>query len=399
MVSRVSVALPQRKEIKTIDYVWSHLDTGATCTVSHCSGESHCPTPNLVKCGTAADGPSHVVESLGYLIGDFETSQSTMIPFEIPDHAMIPLFKRRSMSLHALKDIGFDVTHSLLSKGNFLTIRRAGSDERFQSVSLITHGGSDYVRVKRYKPTTARPDIDSHLQRTDSISDSFDLRQTDNLGMTHQTVARLDLTKGFSGTTLYALEHFRYDCPGNKTQAMMTGKTPTQDFHCPLCMQEKTTALPQKPTTLTTLLPIGARLETDLGFYNVELVRGLTCFLMCFESHTSYRWAYLRRNKKPPIKLAVSFAKYLRRYFGFPVCVIRTDGGGELWGSLLLRKTLGEMDHPVLMEPTGAETSSANGKAERSIGLAGMTTQLLLGMSNLEVIFWCFALLHGVILV
>jgi hypothetical protein len=56
------------------------------------------------------------------------------------------------------------------------------------------------------------------------------------------------------------------------------------------------------------------------------------------------------------------------------------------------------MDPPVLMEPTGAETSSANGKAKRSIGLAGITTQLLLGMSNLEVIFWCFALLHGVIL-
>jgi hypothetical protein len=50
------------------------------------------------------------------------------------------------------------------------------------------------------------------------------------------------------------------------------------------------------------------------------------------------------------------------------------------------------------MEPTGAETLSAIGKAERSIGIAGVTTQLLLGMTNLEAIFWCFALLHGVIL-
>jgi hypothetical protein len=120
---------------------------------------------------------------------------------------------------------------------------------------------------------------------------------------------------------------------------------------------------------------------------------------MCVESRTSYRWAYLRRNKKPSIKLIVWFVKYLRRYFGVSVCGIRTDGGGELWGSLLLRKTLSEMDPPVLMEPTGgAETSSANGKAKRNIGLAGVTTQLLLGMSNLEVIFWCFSLLHGVIL-
>jgi hypothetical protein len=136
----------------------------------------------------------------------------------------------------------------------------------------------------------------------------------------------------------------------------------------------------------------------DLGFYKVESIRGFSCFLMVVESRTSYRWAYLRRNKKPPIKLLVWFVKYLCRYFGLPICVIRTDGGGELWGSLLLRKTLGEMDPPVLMEPTGAEMSSANGKAERSIGLPGVTTQLLLGMSNLEVIFWCFALLRGVIL-
>jgi hypothetical protein len=119
---------------------------------------------------------------------------------------------------------------------------------------------------------------------------------------------------------------------------------------------------------------------------------------MCIESRTSYRWVYFRRNKKPPIKLIVWLVKYMRCYFGFHICVIRTDDGGELWGSLLLRKTLSEPTPPVLMEPTGAETSSANGKAERSIGLAGVTTQLLLGMSNVEVIFWCFALLHGVIL-
>jgi hypothetical protein len=165
-----------------------------------------------------------------------------MIPFEIPDHATIPSFKRRSMSLHALKDVGFDVTHSLLSKGNFLTIRRAGSNDRFHSVPLITHGRSDYVRVKLYKPSTARA---SHLQRTDSMSNTLDSKRSGQIGMTHQTVARLDLAKNLSGTTLYALEHFRYGCPGAKAQKMMTGKMPPPDFHCPLCLQEKTTALPK----------------------------------------------------------------------------------------------------------------------------------------------------------
>jgi hypothetical protein len=41
MVSRVSMVLPNSKEIKRSDYVWFHLDTGATCTVSHCAQENH----------------------------------------------------------------------------------------------------------------------------------------------------------------------------------------------------------------------------------------------------------------------------------------------------------------------------------------------------------------------
>jgi hypothetical protein len=71
-VSRVALTMPSRVDLKHADYAWFHIDTGATCMVSHQSGESHCPTPTLVKCGTAADGPSHVVESLGYLIGDLK---------------------------------------------------------------------------------------------------------------------------------------------------------------------------------------------------------------------------------------------------------------------------------------------------------------------------------------
>jgi hypothetical protein len=291
------------------------------------------------------------------------------------------------MSLHALKDVGFDVTHSLLEKGNFLTICRAGSDQRFLSIPLITHGRSDYVRVKIYKPSS------------DNLTDTRDLATPPSrLGMTHRSIVRINLAKTLTGSSLHALEHYRYGCPGEKAQFQMTGKHPPTDFHCPLCMQENTKSLPSQVSTFTTLLPIGARIQMDFGFYKVNSIRGFRSFLMCIESRTSYRWTYLRRNKKPPMKLIVWFVKYLRRYFGFSVCVIHTDGGGELWGSQLLRTTLSEMEPPVLMEPTGAETSSADGKAERSIGLAGVTTQLLLGMANLKVVFWCFALLHGVIL-
>jgi hypothetical protein len=76
-------------------------------------------------------------------------------------------------------------------------------------------------------------------------------------------------------------------------------------------MQEKTVSLAKTWTTMTTFLPIGAGLQLDLGFYKVAYMCGFKCFLMCVESWTSYRWAYLQRDKKPPIKLIVWCIKYL----------------------------------------------------------------------------------------
>jgi hypothetical protein len=115
--------------------------------------------------------------------------------------------------------------------------------------------------------------------------------------MTHQSVARLNLAKTFSGTTLYALEHFRHGCPGAKAQTRMTVTPPPADLHCPLCMQEKTVSLPRASVTMVTLLPIGARLQMDLGFFKVPSICGFKCFLMCVEARTSYIWAYPSKQK------------------------------------------------------------------------------------------------------
>jgi hypothetical protein len=53
-------------------------------------------------------------------------------------------------------------------------------------------------------------------QRRVATLSSPQVKNQDSCGMTQQTVACLDLAKTFSGTTLYALEHFRYGCPGAK---------------------------------------------------------------------------------------------------------------------------------------------------------------------------------------
>jgi hypothetical protein len=74
--------------------------------------------------------------------------------------------------------------------------------------------------------------------------------------------------------------------------------------------------------------------------------------------------------------------------------VIRTDGGGEVWGSTLFRQQLLK-ETQVIIEPTGSENSAANGKSKRSISQVGVQTQLLLYGSALDVIYWCFVHLHA----
>ena len=78
------------------------------------------------------------------------------------------------------------------------------------------------------------------------------------------------------------------------------------------------------------------------------------------------------------------------RVLGFAVNIIRTDGGGELWGSKDFWKRLFE-ETQVMVEPTGGENSAANGKAEHAIGMLGVQTQLLLYAAGLDPIFCCFA--------
>jgi hypothetical protein len=60
-----------------------------------------------------------------------------------------------------------------------------------------------------------------------------------------------------------------------------------------------------------------------------------------------------------------------RCVLGILVTIVRTDGGGELWGSKDFRRRLFE-EAQVIVEPMVGENSAANGKAERAIGMLGV---------------------------
>jgi hypothetical protein len=200
-----------------------------------------------------------------------------------------------------------------------LKIRKVGQHQ-WHSVPLVTNGRSDYVKVRLHQPAVA------------GVS-SFDCA-----ALTEQTVSRIDLAKTMTGLSMFSLIHLRYGCPGRRVMEAilvflkLSVKYPPE-FFCPICMSEKTVSLSRGCTRRVLLLPIGARLQMDFGFYKVDSIRGFNCFLVIVEARTGNYWTYLRRSKHPPIELCLWFIRLARTVLGFSVAVIRTDGGGELWGS------------------------------------------------------------------
>jgi len=74
--------------------------------------------------------------------------------------------------------------------------------------------------------------------------------------------------------------------------------------------------------------------------------------------------------------------------------VIRTDQGGELARSSTFISTMLK-DHNYKVEPTGADSPSQNGMAERLNGTLGALVRSLLYGAGLPAQFWSCALLHA----
>jgi hypothetical protein len=104
-----------------------HVDTGATCIVIDQTAELHCPVPTRATCGTAAKGPRTTINAMGCLVLDFVSDNGHMIPLEFPHATEIQQFQQRSLSCHALKDLGYEVQHAFLTTENLLCLRKVGT--------------------------------------------------------------------------------------------------------------------------------------------------------------------------------------------------------------------------------------------------------------------------------
>jgi hypothetical protein len=114
------------------------------------------------------------------------------LPLAIRGTTQIMDFQRHSLSLHALKELGYNCAHVLTQNGNFLKITMEDIEYIFP---LLTINGGDYVEIRIHRPLPA--------------------------SVAAYTVACLDLAKNIHPESLYSLLHLRYGCPGPKAMELI----------------------------------------------------------------------------------------------------------------------------------------------------------------------------------
>ena len=123
----------------------------------------------------------------------------------------------------------------------------------------------------------------------------------------------------------------------------------------------------------------------------VESFDGYVAYLIIVDEASKFVWIFLRKSKEPPIELVSHFLQiYGRRSGG----VIRCDQGGELARSSAFKSAMMEK-HLYVLEPTGADSPSQNGGAEKWNDTLAVTTRALLYGASLPAKYWSAALTHA----
>lgn len=156
----------------------------------------------------------------------------------------------------------------------------------------------------------------------------------------------------------------------------------------------------------------GARFHMDFGFIRastgdllrpnsqadrvVESYDGFSSYLLIVDAAKKMSWVFCTKSKEPPLTLVSLFLTTYGRSFvkgGF----VRCDQGGELArSSLFVDLLLNKFNYRV--EPTGADSPSQNGGAERWNQTFAVTVRALLYGSGLHAKYWSAALRHAVYL-
>jgi len=152
----------------------------------------------------------------------------------------------------------------------------------------------------------------------------------------------------------------------------------------------------------------GTHFQMDMGFvrgtkYQVKdedgniitSLDGHNSYLIIIDRATRYTWVFLSKHKHPQIAALTGFLKSHGNTTNTQKSV-RTDEGGELWGSYALQQMARELGY--ILQPTAPDASFQNGVVERPNCTLGDMMRTLLHSANLGPEYWSWALIHAVYL-
>jgi hypothetical protein len=124
----------------------------------------------------------------------------------------------------------------------------------------------------------------------------------------------------------------------------------------------------------------------------IESREGYVAYLLILDGFTRQVWSYPTKTKEPPIATVDLFLKQFGLHDGTQR-YIWTDQGGKLAHSAEFPAAI--LKHGYVLEPTGPDASSQNGRGEGPHRtLANMIRCMLYG-ENLGVEFWADALVYA----
>jgi hypothetical protein len=177
--------------------------------------------------------------------------------------------------------------------------------------------------------------------------------------------------------------------------------------HCKVCSDANPKRYPKGPTILTDDLLPGTRFHIDFGFLRassaqykpvkgtlrvITSIDGFNAYLLIACAKTRYTFCFLTVSKAPPAEILDAFLTKHGLKSG--ARFIRMDQGGDLWRSEKIRTVAAK--HDYMLEPTGSDSPSQNGKVEHLNGTFGVMVCALLYSSGLVPIFWSSALVLSI---
>jgi hypothetical protein len=124
----------------------------------------------------------------------------------------------------------------------------------------------------------------------------------------------------------------------------------------------------------------------------IESREGYVAYLLIIDSKARHAWVFNTKTKEPPIQTVDLFLQQYGLKDGTQRYV-RTDLGGELANSSVFRDLIAK--HGYILETTGPDASSQNGRGERPHRTLANMVRCMLYSASLGAEFWADALVHA----